>query len=124
MARYLAIWEADDLTMAADTTQRATRWGSLMDNVEQDMKQGAVKDFGFFAGAPNGFAIFEGTEAEVEQVIQHYGPLLSCTVYPLSSSKQAEPVIEPGVGAEDFALIRKRLKGQSFHGYGRFLKMR
>ena len=123
MARYLAIWEADELTMAADTTQRATRWGSLMDNVEQDMKQGAVKDFGFFAGAPNGFAIFEGTEAEVEQVIQHYGPLLSCTVYPLSSSKQTEPSTETEAEI-DFPLLRSRLKGRSLRGYGRFLKMR
>lgn len=123
MARYLAIWEADDSTMAADTTQRASGWGSLMDSVEQDMKQGAVKDFGFFAGAPNGFAIFEGTEAEVEKVIQHYGPLLSCTVYPLSSSKQTEPSTEPKAEI-DFPLIRSRLKGRSLRCYGRFLKMR
>jgi len=123
MARYLAIWEADDSTMAADTPQRASRWGSLMDSVEQDMKQGAVKDFKLFAGAPNGFAIFEGTEAEVEQVIQHYGPLLSCTVYPLSSSKKTEPSTE-AEAETDLPLIRSRLKGRSLRCYGGFFKMR
>jgi hypothetical protein len=122
MARYLAIWEADDSTRAADTTQRASGWGSLMDSMEQDMKQGAVKDFGFFAGAPNGFAIFEGTEAEVEQVIQRYGPLLSCTVYPLSSSKHTEPSTEDEAEI-DFPLIRSRLKGRSLRCYGGFLKL-
>ena len=64
MARYLAIWEADDSKVASDSNLRASRWGGLMDRVEEDMKQGAVKDFGFFVGAPNGFAIFDGTEAE------------------------------------------------------------
>ena len=121
MARYLAIWEADDSQAAADSNVRASRWGGLMDRVDQDMKQGAVKDFGFFVGAPNGFAIFEGTEAEVEEVIRHYAPLLSCTVYPLSSARPEDPI----TGSEeeaDLALIRSRLKGRKLRCYSGFMR--
>jgi hypothetical protein len=85
------------------------------------MKQGAVKDFGFFVGAPNGFAIFEGTEAEVEQVIQHYAPLLSCTVYPLSSARQTEPIVETDEETE-LSLVRSRLKGKTHCCYSGLLR--
>ena len=121
MARYLAIWEAEDSQVAAHSNVRTSRWGGLMDRVDRDMKQGAVKDFGFFVGAPNGFAIFEGTEAEVEEVIRHYAPLLSCTVYPLSSAKPDEPGTESEEGAA-LALIRSRLKGRRLGCYSGFLR--
>lgn len=121
MARYLAIWEAGGTERA--TGRNLSRWGGLMGSVEQDMTKGAVRDFGFFAGAQNGFAIFEGTKGEVERTIQQYAPYLSFTVYPLASAEETEQVVkaEP---EESFPLIRERLRGRSFHCYTGLLKMK
>jgi hypothetical protein len=93
-----------------------------MGSVEQDFKKGAVRDFGFFKGTHNGFAIFEGNKGEVERTIQNYAPSLSFTVYPLASQKLAEQIIE-AEPEEDLSSIRERFKGRSFRCYSGFLKM-
>jgi len=93
-----------------------------MGSVEQDMKKGAVRDFGFFMGARTGFAIFEGTKWEVERTIQQYAPSLSFTVYPLASPEQTEQTFE-AEPEQDISSIREKLKGRSFRCYSGFLKM-
>lgn len=122
MARCLAMWEAADLARATALNQRTPQWAGLMGRMEQDLKKGAVRDYGFFMGERNGFAILEGTKGEVERAMQHYAEFLSFTVYPLASPEQAEQVLEAEPD-KDLSSIRQRFKGRSFRCYSGFLKM-
>jgi len=94
MARYLALWEADNSRIPIDPKERGSGWGVLMDKVKQDIKKGVMKDFGGFVGMPNGFCILEGTELEIDSSIQQYMPFFTYRVYPLTSVEQVDKMIK------------------------------
>lgn len=94
MARYLALWEGDNSRMPIDPKERASGFQAALGKIKEDMKKGLIKDWGSFVGVPNGFAIYEGSEVDVEKSVQQYAPFYTFKVYPLSSLAQTEELIK------------------------------
>ncbi len=92
MAKYLVLWEIDSTKIPVSPQERAAMWGPMADMVKQDMKKGISKDWGIFVGEVNGYAIAEGTEVEVSNMIQQYVPFVHFEVHHVMSVEQADEV--------------------------------
>ncbi len=90
MARYLALWEADNSRLPTDLKQRTSDSLEAISYLRQEMEKGLIKDWGSFVGVPNGFIIYEGTETEVNNSTLFFAPYYTFKVYPLSSLDQVE----------------------------------
>jgi hypothetical protein len=98
MGKYLMLWEVDQTKVPVSPQERGTGWGALLDMVKQDMQKGVTKDWGAFVGEINGYAVAEGTEEEIGDMVQRYIPFVHFKVHPVASLSQ---VVE----------ITKRLSG-------------
>jgi hypothetical protein len=85
MGRYLVLWEADE---------RKIGWQMATEMVEQDIKDGLVKDYGVFIGQPNGFTIAEGTRDEIINMTIKFMPFFRFKVMPLASIDQVKEAIK------------------------------
>ena len=90
MARYLALWEADNSRLPIDPKERGSDMLEALNYLRQEVKKGLIKDWESFVGAPNGFIIYEGTEMEVNNSATHFSPFYTFKVYPLSSLEHLE----------------------------------
>jgi hypothetical protein len=94
MGKYLVLWEIDTARVPTDPKERGTVWLGMADMVKQDMKKGVVKDWGVFPGELNGYAIDEGTEVDIMNVMIQYAPYVKFKVHPVASLTQAEEAIK------------------------------
>ena len=92
MGRFLALWEADDSRLAADPKERGAVYEEAMKFLRQEMKKGVIKDWGSFVGTTCGYIVYEGTEVEVANSMNHFVPVYSFKIYPISSLEQAEEI--------------------------------
>lgn len=92
MARYLALWEADNARLPVDRKERGSGYQEAVNYLRQEIKKGLIKDWGSFVGTTRGFVIYEGTEVEVGNSAQHFVPFYSFKLYPLASLDQVEEV--------------------------------
>jgi len=90
MARFLALWEADDARLPGDPKARGAGYEEALKFIREEMKKGVIKDWGAFVGTTHGFIVYEGTEVEVSNSLQHFIPFYSFKVYPVASVDQAE----------------------------------
>jgi hypothetical protein len=90
MARYLALWEADNSRLPIDPKERGSDMLEALDYLRQEMKKGLIKDWGGFLGSTSGFTIYEGTEVEVGNSMQHFVPFYSYKIYPVTTLEQSE----------------------------------
>jgi len=58
------------------------------------MKKGSITEWGSFVGTTHGFIVYEGTEVEVSNSVQHFIPFYAFKVHPVSSLEQSEEVTE------------------------------
>lgn len=94
MARYLMLWQIDATRIPVSPQERASMWEPFVTMVEQDMKKGISKDWGSFVGELKGFAIAEGTEVEIDNLLQQYVPFVQFEVHPVVSTRQVREVIK------------------------------
>ena len=74
--------------------ERGVGWNILLEIVKQDIKKGITKDWGAFVGELYGYAVLEGTEVEVMNMVQQYSPFVFFKVHPIASVIQAEEMIK------------------------------
>ena len=98
MGKYLVLWEMDQTKIPIDPKERGAAWGMLMTMVRQDFERGIVKDFGMFVGRNSGYAVHEGTEVEVMNVLQQYVPYAIFNVNPVASEDQTNEMIKALIG--------------------------
>ena len=94
MGKYLLLWEIDPTRIPVDPQQRATAWKPLIEMVKQDMKKGITKDWGSFVGEGSGYSVAEGTEVEIENLLQQFVPFVRFKVHPIASLSQVEEVMK------------------------------
>ena len=66
----------------------------LMAMVKNDQKKGISKDWRSFIGEGGGYAVAEGTEAEVSILTQQYSPYVQFETHPIMSISQVEDVLK------------------------------
>ena len=94
MGKYLLLWELDQTKVPISPKERATGWSALMSMVKQDLKKGALKDWGTFVGEISGYAVAEGTELEIGIMIQQYVPFVFFKVHPIGSVSHMDELLE------------------------------
>lgn len=94
MGKYLMLWEIDPTRVPVNPKERGTGWEPLTEMVKQDMKKGITKDWGQFVGEGSGYAVNEGTEVEIDNLVQQYYPFVNFKVHPIASVSQVEEVIK------------------------------
>ena len=94
MGKYLLLWEVDRTRIPIDPKERGAGWGLLMAMVRQDIEKGISKDWGAFVGEANGYAVAEGTELEVLNMVQQYAPYVIFKVHPIASESQVNEMIK------------------------------
>ena len=94
MGKYLLLWEMDQTRTPIDPKERGTGSKALMDMVKQDIEKGILKDWGGFVGEEKGYAIAEGTEVEIMNMVEQYVPFVRFEVHPIASVSQVEEVIK------------------------------
>ena len=94
MAKYLLLWEADNARASVDAKERGTGYLLLTAMVKQDLQKGIMKDWGKFVGETNGYAVAEGTEVEIGNVIQQYVPFITFKTHAVASVSQVEQVLK------------------------------
>jgi len=94
MGKYLLLWEIDRTKVPISPQERGTGFGALMSGVKEDIQKGLMKDWGAFVGEVNGYAVAEGTEVEIGNMIQRYVPFVFFKVYPIASVSQVDEVVK------------------------------
>lgn len=94
MGKYLVLWEIDNAKVPVDRKERGAAFKYSVGQVKESIKKGTIKDWGPFVGEHRGYAVVEGTEAEVGIECQLHKPFATHKVHPVASVEQAEEVIE------------------------------
>jgi hypothetical protein len=95
MVKFLIVWELDTTKMPADLKEIVTARTKLLNMVKDDLKSGALTEWGRFAGENGGYAICEGTEVELDKETAKYCPYVNFKkVYPILSVSQVEEVFK------------------------------
>ena len=94
MSRYLVLWEADESKIPVDPKERRDSWLMAIEATKQDMRDGLTKDWGSFAGQPNGFLIAEGTEKEILKSTIKFMPFFRFKTILTASIDQVETAVK------------------------------
>ena len=88
------LWEMDNARTPVDPKERGAGYQLLVAMVKQDIQKGVMKDWGGFVGELDGYAIVEGTEVEIGNMVQQYVPFVSFKVHPVASLSQVGEVVK------------------------------
>lgn len=98
MGKYLMLWEMDNARSPEDPKERGAQSQLLVAMVEQDMQKGKLKDWGAFVGEMNGYAVVEGTEVEIGNMMQQYIPFVIFKTRAVASVSQVGEVVKALLG--------------------------
>jgi hypothetical protein len=98
MSKFLVLWEGVPGTMPIDPKQRAEVLGKTMELTKQGLNSGQVKDWGIFPGGNAGYAIGEGTDADMLKGSMQFSPYFKFTVHPVLSLQQVAEVMKSMMG--------------------------
>ena len=94
MGKFLLLWEIDQTKVPIDRKERGAGLGALLDMVKQDIEKGILKDWGSFVGELKGYAVAEGTEVEIGNLIHRYVPFVFFKTYAIASVSQVDEVLK------------------------------
>jgi len=94
MARYLMLWEIDRTKVPISPQERGAGFGVLIEGVKEELKKGLMKDWGAFVGELNGYAVAEGTEVEIGNMIQRYVPFVFFKSHAIASVSQVDEIVK------------------------------
>jgi hypothetical protein len=98
MGKYLMIWDLNLALTPADPKERGVAYDLLLSMVKQDIEKGLSKDWGNFVGEGSGYCIAEGSEVEINKMVQQYAPYVTFKTHPVVSLVQAVEVIKSMTG--------------------------
>jgi hypothetical protein len=94
MAKFLLDWELDSSKTPVNPKERAEGWSMLMKAVQQDLRNGVIKEWGAFAGESKGYCVMEGSAAEVHTLVQKFVPFVQFESHPLVSADEVDVLIQ------------------------------
>ena len=98
MGKYLLLWESDNARASVDPKERGGGLQLLTAMVKQDIQKGILKDWGAFVGEINGYAVAEGTEVEIGNMMQQYVPFITFKTRAVASVSQVDETIKALLG--------------------------
>ena len=94
MGKYLMIWDLNLAFTPVNPKERGAGYELLMAMVKQDIERGLTKDWGNFVGEGSGYSVVEGSEVEINKMVQQYAPYVRFKTHPIASLDQVEEVVK------------------------------
>lgn len=88
------IWELNYEHIPVDPKERGAGYEMLLAMVKQDIEGGMTKDWGNFVGEASGYNVVEGSEVDINKMVQQYSPFVRFKTHPVVSVEQVEEVIK------------------------------
>ena len=79
MAKYMVLWEVDTNRTPEDPKAKKAQWLGFQELMVKQLKEGAVKEWGEFAGELNGYVIFEGSAVDLHTQNISWVPFVKLT---------------------------------------------
>jgi hypothetical protein len=98
MSTYLLIWNLNPNYIAEDPVKRGTQWKQLMGMVEEDIKKGITKSWGSFIAESGGYTVVEGTELDINMMVQQYSPYVEFKTHACASVEQTKKMLDALTG--------------------------
>ena len=92
------IWNLNLALTPVNPKERGAGFELLMSMVKQDIEKGLSKDWGNFVGEGSGYCIAEGSEVEINKMVQQYAPYVTFKTHPVVSLEQVDEVIKSMTG--------------------------
>ncbi len=94
MGKFLLLWEMDMSRVPENPKDRAAAAANLLKLIRKDMEGGAITDWGAFIGEGRGYAVCEGTHAEVNLAVQKYMPFVMFELHPITTLTENEETMK------------------------------
>jgi hypothetical protein len=78
MAKYMVLWEVDTSRTPEDPKTKKSQHLAAQEVVMKNLREGAIKEWGCFAGQWSGYLIFEGTAVELHTLVGTWIPFSKC----------------------------------------------
>jgi len=98
MGKYLMIWQLNERLTPVDPKERGNGFRLLIEMVKQDRQKGLTKDWGNFVGEGSGYCVVEGSEVEINKMVQQYSPYVGFQTHPIASLEQVDEMIKSLTG--------------------------
>jgi hypothetical protein len=98
MAKFLILWEGVPGTMPVDPKKRAEVLGKTMEMTKQALNSHQIIDWGLFASGDAGYAIGEGTSADMLKGSMQFAPYFKFNVHPVLSLNEVGEVMKSMMG--------------------------
>jgi len=98
MPKFLNLWEVDNSKMPTDPNERAALLGKQIEMTKKMLDEGQITDWGIFAGGGAGYAIGEGTEADMLKRTMSFMPLIKSHIHPVVSIDEVAEVMKSMMG--------------------------
>ena len=98
MSKYINLWEVDNSKMPTDPNERAALIGKRIEMTKKMLDEGQITDWGIFAGGNAGYAIAEGTEADMLKGTMPFMPLIKFHIHPVVSIDKVVEVMKSMAG--------------------------
>ena len=94
MSKILNLWEVDSNKMPTDPAERAALIGKQIEMTKKMLDEGQIIDWGIFAGGGAGYAIAEGTDANILKRSMQFAPYIKSKPYAVLSIDEVAEVMK------------------------------
>jgi hypothetical protein len=92
MAKYLILIKFNETLWPKDPKESAALLGKMMAITKQDLKSGQLKDYGYYLGGGNGYAISVQSPEDIQKVAMQFSPYVTFEVHPVFSITEVETI--------------------------------
>jgi hypothetical protein len=90
LARYLELWRRNPAPWPTDPAESSKLSEKLFTGIDNLIKKGTIKEFGFFMDGNSGYVITEGDSADVFQKVSMFNPYIECEVQEIIPYEKAK----------------------------------
>ena len=94
MSKTLSLWEVDNSKWPTDPNEQAALIGKQIEMTKKMLAEGKITDWGIFAGGGAGYAIGEGTEADILKNTMQFAPYIKFQVHSVLSIDEVAEVMK------------------------------
>ena len=98
MSKYFLLWEMDRNRTPVDHKERGAQYDGMVNMVKQYLKNGLLLDHGLFVGEGRGYAVFEGSEAQLSIMTENFVPFVNFEVHAVAAMSHLEELVQSLTG--------------------------
>jgi hypothetical protein len=94
MARFLVVWHTNPVAPWPTNPEEYLKLQEMMwAGMDNLMRQGQVKEFGYFADGRSGYSIGEGETADTFRSVSLFSPYIECEVHEIIPYEKGKKIV-------------------------------